>query len=177
MKPRPRKPEFTDVTDQTSQDGPVPVNVRTLLNKIDFSPDNVVEAASVNPGLYVRAIEYRLQCLTEKSRQDMNHKRLRAETELEIRRHAKANDEKITEDHIKAKLLLNKDVSAAGEQAQQAETMDEYSKLVVEAFRMRRDSLRIVADMSRQEMNLGRALEANADLQETREKLRSKFPS
>lgn len=176
MKSRPRKTEFTDITDQTTKEnGPVPVSITALLNKIDFSPDNVVEAAAVNPGLYVRAIEFRLQCLTEKSKHEMNHKRLRAEVELEIRREAKANDEKITEGHISAKLLLNKDVGRAADAAEHAETMDEYSKLVVSAFQMRRDSLRIVADMMKQEMYAGSA-NAQAELAETRKKLEQRFP-
>jgi hypothetical protein len=55
--------------------------------------------------------------------------------------------------------------------------MDEYSKLVVEAFRMRRDSLRIVGDLVRDEISIVRAVEQSAEkVQETRRKLKERFP-
>lgn len=153
------------------------IDVVGLLNQMDFSPDNVVDAAAVNPVLFVRAIKYRLQCLEEKVRLERSLKRLSAETELAIRSEAKSNDDKITENHIRAKLLLDEDVSEAIKLSEEAEVYDEYSKLVVEGFRMRRDCLKIVSDMTRDEMRVGRALDdASETISNNRKKLEERFP-
>lgn len=153
------------------------VDVIGLLNQMDFSPDNVVDAAAINPVLFVKAITYRLHCMEEKTRLEMDLKRLCAEVELEIRSDAKATDEKITENHIKAKLLLNEDISDATKAFERSEVYDEYSKLVVESFRMRRDCLRIVSDMTRDEMRQGRALDdATEVVSSNRRKLTERFP-
>jgi len=55
--------------------------------------------------------------------------------------------------------------------------MDEYSKLIVEAFRMRRDCLRIIGDLTRDDLSLQRASEESTEkMRETRRKLKEKFP-
>jgi hypothetical protein len=154
------------------------VDVIELLNNVEFTPDNVVDAAAVNPVLFVRAISYRLECMQKKSRLEMDHKRICAEVELKTRHKASENGEKITENHIKSILTLDKTVSAAASALETAETFDEYSKLIVEVFRMRRDCLRIVSDMTRQELSLsGRAFDSETEsMRATREKLHDRFP-
>jgi hypothetical protein len=155
-------------------------NVIELLDSIGFSPDNVVGAAAGQTGLFVKAINYRLACLQDKTRQDMDCKRISAEQELKIRKEAKANDEKLTESHIKSLLLVNKTVVASETQLAQAEAYDEYSKLVIEAFRMRRDCLKIVSENSRTEFYAsGRTLDAEVEAERLavlRQRTRERFP-
>ena len=58
-----------------------------------------------------------------------------------------------------------------------AETLDAYSQLVTESFRMRRDCLRIVEGMTRDEYSLGRAAESAAEkTKDARRKMKEKFP-
>ena len=154
-----------------------PNSVITLLSKIDFSPDNVVDAAAEQPVLFVRAIQYRLECLITKTNAKMAWETAQAEKELKIRKEYRDAGEKITEGNIDALTLLDPDVAAACKKFSDAETYEEYSKLVVEAFRMRRDCLRIVDDMTRDEMGLQKAAELGAEkLKQTRRKLHDKFP-
>ncbi len=165
------------VTQRQTARPPTGINVTELLDKVDFEPENVVSAAATNSVLYVDAINYRLQCLTRKSEADMYAKRTYAEAELVVRAAAKAADEKITEGHIKALLATDEVVSAAEAERESAEQFDEYSKLVVKVFEMRRDCLQIVSKWTHEEMRLGNVTDAaREELAKTRDKLRTRFP-
>lgn len=148
-----------------------------LLDKVDFEPENVVAAAATNSVLYVDAINYRLQCLTRKADAEFAAKRTWAEAELIVREAAKKNDEKITEAHIKAVLILDPVVANAAVAEAEAEAHDEYSKLVVKVFEMRRDCLQIVSKWTHEEMRVGAVTDAaREELRNTRDKARSRFP-
>ena len=152
-------------------------SITDLLGQIDFSPDDVVRAASVNSALFVEAIEFRRQCLSGRTAAKMTLDRVEADTKLRIRRDAKANGDKITEAYIEELSLTNVAVRESLEAFAKADELDEYSKLVVEAFRMRRDCLRIVGDLMRNEIGLQGVIEAGAEqLSATRRKLRERFP-
>ena len=154
-----------------------PISISLLLQSIDFSTDNVVEAAAKNPGLFVQAIEFRFQCLRKRNAAKMAWEKQMAQADLNIRKAARESGEKITERYIEEQVLLDSGVSFLAEQFSAADEMDEYSKLLVEAFRMRRDCLKIVGDLTRDELSLARAAEAGTErLEATRKKLREKFP-
>ena len=154
-----------------------PIDVRALLDHIDFSADNVVGAAVKQAPLFVTAIDYRLQCLEQKSAAKMAWERANADAELKIRKDSRANGDKLTDGNIDAMLLLDPVVSDYAKKLSRAETLDAYSQLVVESFRMRRDCLRIVEGMTRDEYSLGRAAESAAEkTKDARRKMKEKFP-
>lgn len=151
--------------------------IQELLKKLDFQPQNVLDAAANNPGLFKLAIDFRLECLRRRNQMKMQYEQTSAEKELAIRKEARETRTKITNDEVTALLLVDKVVAASRRQFEAADEMDEYSKLVVEAFRMRRDSLRIVEDLVKDEMGLQRAVEQTAEkVAETRRKLYERFP-
>lgn len=148
-----------------------------LLEEIGFSTDNVVGAAAVQPGLYVRAINFRYLAMRRRSAAKMAMEQMEAEVAQTLRREALADDRKITEAIIREGVVLDPDVAEKTRAFSDADEMDEYAKLVVEAFRMRRDCLRIVGDLTRDEMSLARAAEAGAEkLSATRQRLKERFP-
>ncbi len=159
---------------------PQPAKRRTvaeLLGKIDFSPDNVIEAAAVNSVLFVDAIDYRRECLSKRNAAKMVMEQIQAGKDLNMRREARALGDKITERHIETSLLLDPDVADAMRLYDEAEELDEYSKLVVEAFRMRRDCLKIVGELMRGELSAQAAVEAGMEkMESSRRKLRERFP-
>jgi hypothetical protein len=151
--------------------------IEALLSKLGFSPDNVVQVASENPLLFRDAIDFRQQCMRERSRSKMNWERTQAEQGLDLRATYRANGEKLTEDYLKSLLVLDSKVVAAAEEFAKADEAEEYSKLVVEAVRMQRDCLKIVADLTWNEVGIQKAVEANADkMRETRSRLNAKYP-
>jgi hypothetical protein len=152
-------------------------SIADLLGKIDFSPNNIVAAAAVNTVLFVEALDFRRESLEAKTRTKMALSRTEAEFDVEARRTAKALGEKITERQIESMMLLDDVIQARQDASAKAEEYDEYVKLVVEAFRMRRDCLEIVASLVRNEISSQDAYEAGSEkLVEQRKALRKKFP-
>jgi hypothetical protein len=107
----------------------------------------------------------------------MAWEKIRAEKELKIREDTRANGNKLTEGNIDALLLTNTIVEDFAKKLARTETLDIYSQLVVEAFRMWRDCLRIVENMVQSEYSMGRSIEAAAEkTKESRRRLKDRFP-
>jgi hypothetical protein len=153
------------------------IDVSTLLDLVPFSPEGVVEAACGNTALYVDAIRYRLRCLEEASSAKREWETACAEKDLQLRQQARASGDKITEGYIDAKILLDKKIARLAEAHERAETHDEYSKLIVKVFEMRRDLLHDVTTMVSREYPMVKMAEQVADrMKIERRKLRQRFP-
>ncbi len=153
------------------------VDVKKLLAGVEFNPDDVVTAAAMNAVLFVDAVTFRLACMEKRAAAKLAHERVEAETSLATRKFYKDLGEKTTEGNIDATVLLTPAVKAAADALSKADVYDEYSRLIVEVFRMRRDCLRIVDDMTRGELASQGAIEAGADkMRGRREELRKRFP-
>lgn len=153
------------------------VNLAALLTKLDFAPENIIQAACTNSNLFVEAAKYRVRCLENKVNAKTNWEVKRAERELAIRKKARDTGEKTTEDQIKAQLLVDKIVMPFAKALSQAEVHDTFAGLVVEAFRMRRDCLQVVKGLVQDEYSMSRAAEdASGRMRKVREDLRKKFP-
>jgi hypothetical protein len=151
--------------------------ITDLLGKIDFSPDNVVAAAAENSVLFCEAIEFRRDALAERSRAKMDLEREQAQFDVEARRTAKSLGEKTTERQIESMSLLDDVIRERLEHFSKTEEMEEYTKLVVEAFRMRRDCLQIIGGLVRNELSMQSAYEAGAEkMTDQRRNLRERFP-
>lgn len=151
--------------------------VKHLLASLDFSPEDVVRAASSNPRLFITAGEYRIACLRRKSAADMNVDRIAAMTELEIRNLANERQEKVTENHVKALLQIDDVLTDAKKELAEADANDEWAKLLVEAYRMRRDVIEVIGRLTGNEMAYSKALEQQAETMEVRRRqLQNKYP-
>ncbi len=152
------------------------VNVKALLDRIDFSTDNVVAAAAENAPLFRIAIDYRIECLRLRTAAKMTWEVAKAEKELKLRHEARSNGDRITERHVDALLLVDPKIVVLHKEYSKADETDEYSKLIVEAFRMRRDCLRIIGDLTPDDLSIQRALEAGHEkLATIRKQLNDKF--
>ncbi len=148
-----------------------------LLNSLDFQPQDVVRAAAENPRLFITAGEYRIACLRRAKAADMKVDKIAAETELDIRALANQRQEKVTEAHVKALLQLDDAFTTAKKELADFEADDEWAKLLVEAFRMRRDVIEVIGRLTGNEMAYSKALEQQAEtMGDARRKLQNKYP-
>jgi hypothetical protein len=115
--------------------------------------------------------------MRKRTQAKMQLEAMQAELDAKMRKEARTNGEKITEKEIERNLTLDKSLRGACEGYAQAEEGEEFAKLLVEAFRMRRDCLKIVGDLTRDELSLQRAVEeGRAALKSTRDKAKERFP-
>jgi hypothetical protein len=151
--------------------------IEKLLSSLDFTAESLVNSAIEQARLFEQSATYRVAKMRERSAAKMRLEQISAERELSIRSAAAAVGDKPTEGHIKAKLVLDPKVSLAQEEFNEADAYEEHSKLLVEAFRHRRDMIKSVGDLTRTEQSMEHIVEENQrKLQQTREKLRKKFP-
>ena len=151
------------------------LTVQRLVDGLDFTPENCIEAACANPGLFIEAVRFRLDQLAERNAAKLAFEQKEAETDLRIRQEHRAADMKITEAVVSAYVALNVDVVSARQRLNRAEENEELGKGLVEAYRMRRDCLQIVERVASEERRLAGAAEANAAITKTREQLRQKY--
>ena len=144
---------------------------------LEFLPEDILNAAAEQPRLFMDAVEYRVQRMDRRIQAEAAMKHMQAERSLEIREEQAASADRITENKITAMLATDVDLQQTVQAFNQEERGEEYAKLLLEAYRMRRDCLRIISNLTRDEMSLQRAAEANAEkIASTRQRLRDKFP-
>ena len=151
--------------------------VRLLLANLSFQPENVVSAAQQTPGMFRDAAEYRRLCLFERNRAKLKYESEAAAFSLKVRKAARDVGEKLTNDEINAKVTASLRLMPFAQARDRAEEGEEYSHLLVDAIRVRRDCLRMIADLVRQEISMQSAVEANrGPVDQLRAKLRARYP-
>lgn len=150
--------------------------VDELLAALDLSEDQLVPAALNQPSLFARAAEWRITCMRTRARLEGQLKALRAEKSLSYRREAEQAGEKFTEGGITARIEADGDVMSLADDFREATVMEEYSDLLIQAFRARANSIRIIADLKQADVYHGQKVSTQADMEDIREKLRNKYP-
>lgn len=157
------------------------VDLKQLLAALDFSDEEVVEVSKQQPMLFMEAVRFRVQSMRERT--VCEAKLLAAKSTLggKFRTKLKEGGEKVTEGQVQERIGRDKDIRAMEEELAESEQAEEWSKLLLEAFRMRRDAMKVVADVIGAEMyiskmNSGAATELGK-LGKVKSKLEEKYPA
>jgi hypothetical protein len=154
-----------------------PVDVTRLINRLDFTMESLVAAELEQAKLFEEVARYRVQALGAFTAAELRRDQVRAETELTIRKRAAAADEKITEGNVKAQIETDAFVRKAEAFVITTRKRDEYSKLLVEAYRHRRDAMQDVATLvGRAEAAEQRAKQYEQEMKKTQRALKEKYP-
>jgi len=146
-----------------------------LLGAIQIS-DDVAGSAVRCATLFVDAIEFRRECLEKRATAKLDMERAETEKSLALRREFRSVGDKATEKNLEELTSVSPRVRQKVDAFQKADAADEYSKLVIDAFRMWRDCLRMVTDLTRNEMSAQGALEAGQEkMRAVRQQLRERF--
>src|SRR6185503_17348403 len=156
------------------------INLEELINALDFSEERVVDAAKEQPRLFINASRYRVRKLRERIRSESRLKEVAASLSLRIRANLKAlgGDTRITEGLIQARLYGKREYKEADAAVATATEYDEFSRLLVEAYRQRAAALRVVQEvMGIENAMAGRLQESDFDnLANLRKKVKAKYP-
>lgn len=130
------------------------VELEDLLDRLYFPEEEIQQAVLEQAKLFLAAADYRVKKM--KARQDAGYalERLRASYSLRIRKKYAAADSRVTEGNIKEMLEGVQEIKSAQESMGTAEALEEWSKLVLEAYRQRRDVLKILAQFAFVEDNM-----------------------
>ena len=152
-------------------------DIKNLLQRIDFSPEDVIQATAENTRMFRQAVDYRMEQVKYRNVAKMQLEEAEAAAELLLRADARDTREKITENHIKAHLLVNPELHDRREARNRADEHEEYSKLLIDMVKMRRDCLQIIQGLAMTEGSLRRAAEAaGAELSKMRSKIQARYP-
>jgi hypothetical protein len=139
-----------------------PVALEQVLNKLDFTEEDILRAAMENPSLYLMAGTFRVQKMRKRMKAQHRLDLAQAEAGLRIRKiRTPDGKKKYTEPQIKEKIVLEDDVKENRQKLDGAFEEEEFSKLLLDSCRYRKDALRIIVD--------GRLSEAAGELREAKE--------
>ncbi len=155
-----------------------PVDLPKLLDALSFTDEEVGDAALEQAKLYLEAARYRIQCLRNKNAKTSAAEVTQATAELAVRRRLKEEGDKVTEGQVKAIALKKPSVQEALAAQMDAEEEDEFSKLLLEAFRQRRAAIETIQYLMGSEVAAAKLFsgEVSDKLKSLREGLRKKYP-
>lgn len=147
------------------------VSAQELLDGLQFSGEALERAALEQAPLFVKAASFRVQAMAKRFQFESAVKVLEATLSERLRTEADESGARIVQAEVQAAQQLDSSCSAARKQLQEAELEEEFAKLLLEGYRMRRDSMRIISEQRAVE---GRVLQLpRATEDSVRERLKS----
>ncbi len=118
------------------------MNADALIEKIPLVDENILEEAARQPMLFVEASRYRVDCMRERARADAHFDYLTARIATLIRDRYRDVGRKISEAQVKELVGSNKKLRLARATLDRALEEEEFSKLLLDAYKQRRDAIR-----------------------------------
>jgi hypothetical protein len=156
------------------------VQLKKLLVKLDFSDEDITRAAVETPSLYLSAGRFRVQKMRLRLKALHRLDIAAAEAGLRIRKEKDSKGKKLyTEPQVKEKIVLSPEVRMKRKRLDRAYEEEEFGKLLVDAFRYRKDVVRMIVDGNLAEGagELRNAKEnmVRSDMKEMGKKVRNKY--
>lgn len=118
------------------------MNGNELVTKLPIIDEDVLTEASRQPLLFLEAARYRVVKMRKRSQATARYEAAKAQVSLLIRR----SGEKKTEGEVKARIEKNKDLRTLQRELDESYEQEEFSKLLLEAYRQRHSILKILAE-------------------------------
>jgi hypothetical protein len=122
-----------------------PITSAVLIRRLPLLEGNILVEAARGPSYFREAARYRVACMRDRLRADMALDIYKAKLGLHIRARRTIQGKKVTEAHIGQILITSKRVQALQRSAHQAIAREEMSKLILESYRQRKESIQIIA--------------------------------
>jgi hypothetical protein len=154
----------------------IDTQLEELTAKLAFSEETILRDVGQQPLLFMEAARLRMQAARKLGRLKMNLELAELSVGGRYRQQLESSGERVTEKRIEELVGQDGFVMAARTDYLDAKYRDELTDLVVEAFRQRRDCLRIVSVLVGSEISLQSSIEAGRrQLDRTRENLQKKY--
>lgn len=117
-----------------------------LIKRLAFVPENVLEEAAEQPGLFYEVSKIRVAKMRKKSLATAEYEAHKASMALRLRAKASTSGERTTEHSLAERVGTMTSTMALREAMDVADAEETLLKLLLEAYRMRRDGIRVIAD-------------------------------
>jgi hypothetical protein len=123
------------------------ISAESLIERLALVDEDILAEAAKQPILFIDAARYRVAAMRRRAQAvaELDSKRSRIALTIRARRDG-SGEKKFTEAALKEKVesqTVIRDLRAATERAYESE---ELAKLILEAYRMRRDGIRVIAE-------------------------------
>jgi hypothetical protein len=152
-----------------------PVNLKKLLAKLDFVDEEVANAAKEQPMLYLTAARFRIQKMQRRIQAESSLAVTKAQRGAKFRAKVAEGGERVTEGRVNEMLVKDKEVRQLEDTARAAAEQEEFAKMLLDAYRMRKDALKIVVDLMGAELYVQRSMEGTGELRKIKDKLKQKL--
>lgn len=123
------------------------VDIERLLRKLAFPQEETEQAAVEQPRLFMDAATYRVHKMRERQQAEMHEENLRVDYSLKMR--AKFKGQKGTTEKALAEMVnKNPDLRDAVAAVAKTKRLEEWSKLLLDAYEHRRSSIKILAQFA-----------------------------
>ncbi len=137
------------------------VDVRRLLRRLEFTEETVINAALTQAKLYKQASIYRVQKLAQRTNAETKLDLVKAEVALRKREAIDKKDR--TETEIKDMVALNPKHRIARRKLNNAVVEEQFAKMLVDAYDMRMQAIRVVAQMAAVDISLDKRMKERAE--------------
>lgn len=125
-----------------------PVDLQGLIEKLDFSEENILVANREQPSLFLEASRYRVKKMRGRIQAESNLKAEEAKAGLFLRAKKKlAPKAGVTEGYIKDKIFVHPEVVIARERLDKSQVYEEWAKLLLETYRQRGRTIQTLAEL------------------------------
>lgn len=143
------------------------VSIEQLLEHIDFIDEEVELAARGLPKLFMEGARYRVRVLRKRQAAEQKRDTVKVDAAIEVRHTAQEKGYKVTEAGIKELVESTPSVREAIAEVVHLQALEEFAKLLLEAYRYKNRSIQVVANLTGAE----RAMERYFDQVQSKEGL------
>jgi uridine phosphorylase len=158
-----------------------PVKIDELIEKLDFSEENVVQANREQASLFLEASRYRVKKMRARIRTESAFETAKTTAAMFLRKKKKVAEKgTITEGFIRDQVATNPSVIETRKQFEDAQVYEEWSKSLVAAYSQRAHAIRTLAEIlgaeaSAQARMVRKDLE-EAGFEQLKKQVRKRFP-
>ena len=123
------------------------ITSESLIKKLALISENIMGEAARQPALFIDAARYRVSKMRRRSQAVAELEVMRSKLALTIRAKKSASGSKLLrEGAVKEKITAHSVIQRLTAEMERAYEAEEFSKLILEAYRMRRDAIRVIAE-------------------------------
>jgi hypothetical protein len=151
------------------------VPLQELLDRLAFSEEGTPVAAMEQPKLFMAAASYRIKRMKDRQEAEAKLDNLKVDLSLKIRAR-NLGKKGATERYLNDMVASSPQLRVAVEEANKAKRIEEWAKLLLEAYEHRRGSLRVMAQFAYIEENFSATGNEVEKLRGKRERLKRTMP-